>query len=76
MSMRSLSLQFCVTQLLNNRVDEIRAMLFGWMAGRRVESKERVALKIGGTTACNCRELSGTVETCAIQVAGVGLSGG
>lgn len=49
--MRALSPQFCVTQLLDDRVDEVGALLFGWMACRWVEGKELVAIQVGGVTA-------------------------
>ena len=83
MSMRSLSLHTCVTQLLNDRIDETGAMLFGWMARRRVEGKEVVALQIGGATADRrqfavrgfnpCR---GVFETCPSLVYGVCVARG
>ena len=81
--MRSLSPQFCVTQLLNDRVDEVGALLFGWMACRRIEGKELVAVQVGGITAerghcavCGFRPSCGVFETRASQVSGVCVAGG
>ena len=81
--MRSLSLESCVTQLLNDRVDKTGAMLFGWIACRRVEGKELVALQVGGTAVeqghfavCDFRQSCGVFETSASQVPGIGLARG
>lgn len=81
--MRSLSLESCVMQLLNDRVDETGAMLFGWMACRGVEGEELVAIQVGGTIAeqghCavrDSRQCCGVFETRASQVPGVCLARG
>ena len=81
--MRSLSPQFCVTQLLNDGVDKTGAMLFGWMARRGVEGKELAALQVGGTAVkqghsavCDFRQSCGVFETSASQVPGIGLARG
>ena len=81
--MRSLSLESCVMQLLNDRVDETGAMLFGWMACRGVEGKELVAIQVGGTAAGqghsaarSFRQCCGVFETRASQVPGVCLASG
>ena len=81
--MRSLSPQFCVTQLLNDRVDEVGALLFGWMACRRIEGNGFVAIEIGGTTAerghcavCGFRQRCEVFETRASRVSGVCVAGG
>lgn len=50
-SMRSLSFESCVTQLLNDRVDEVGATRFRRMVCRRVEGEGVVALKASGKTA-------------------------
>ena len=78
--MRSLSLESCVTQLLNDRVDETGAMLFVWMVCRRIEGEELVVLQVGGATAeqghsavRDSRQCCGVFETRASQVPGVCL---